>query len=176
MRIKGIAWFAFMVSVATLFSCAKEEQKTIMASQESEIEKYVKTLTGKRVEVNDGIWRVVIEEGTLEERSVKPGDSLWFDYAAYIFSSGKGTLFDTNIYEIAKLSGAQLDFDYLVTRREIVGKGKLIAGLDRGVVGAKKGERCYVIFSARHGFGNTQIGLVPKMSPIILEVWVKDIK
>lgn len=156
-------------------SCAKEEQLNLMSQQESAIDKYVNTLTNSGVVVEDGVWRVVMEEGSGTTEAVA-GDSLLINYAAYIFNSGKGDLYDTNVKSVANEAGLEMDFDLLQPRWVVVGKGKLLTGMDRGLISVKKGERCYVIFSARHGFGNTQIGLVPKMSPLLIEVWVVDVK
>lgn len=158
-----------------LLSCAKEEQLNVMSQQESAIDKFVETLADSRVVVEDGVWRVVMQEGSGSVEAVA-GDSLKINYAAYIFNSGKGDLYDTNIKSVANEAGLEMDFDLLQPRWVVVGKGKLLSGLDRGLISVKKGERCYVIFSARHGFGNTQIGLVPKMSPLLVEVWVLDVK
>ncbi|PKP05604.1 MAG: hypothetical protein CVU10_09625 [Bacteroidetes bacterium HGW-Bacteroidetes-5] len=156
-------------------SCAKEEQLNLMSQQESAIDKFVETLADSRVVVEDGVWRVVMEEGSGSGEAVA-GDSLKINYAAYIFNSGKGALYDTNIKSVANEAGLEMDFDFMQPKWVVVGKGKLLSGMDRGLISVKKGERCYVIFSARHGFGNTQIGLVPKMSPLLIEVWVLDVK
>lgn len=166
-----IALLIFLVPL----SCAKEEQLNLMSQQESAIDKFAETFADSRVVVEDGVWRVVMEEGSGTTEAVA-GDSLRINYAAYIFSSGKGALYDTNVKSVANEAGLELDFDLLQPRWVIVGRGKLLSGMDRGLISVKKGERCYVIFSARHGFGNTQIGLVPKMSPLLIEVWVLDVK
>jgi len=156
-------------------SCAKEEQLNLMSQQESAIDKFVKTLSDSRVVVEDGVWRVIMEEGAGTAEAAA-GDSVKINYASYIFNSGKGKLYDTNIKSVADGAGMEIDFDLLQPRWVLVGRGKLLSGLDRGLISVKRGERCYIIFSARHGFGNTQIGLIPKMSPLLIEVWVQDVK
>lgn len=164
-----------LIIILVPLSCAKEEQLNLMSQQESAIDKYVKSLANSGVVVEDGVWRVVMDEGSGTIEAVA-GDSLQINYAAYIFNSGKGDLYDTNVKSVANEAGLEMDFDLLQPRLVVLGRGKLLSGMDRGLISVKKGERCYLIFSARHGFGNTQIGLVPKMSPLLIEVWVLDVK
>ena len=146
-----------------------------MSQQESAIDKFVETFTDSRVVVEDGVWRVIMEEG-VGTTEAAAGDSVRINYAAYIFNSGKGALYDTNVKSVANEAGLDMDFSVLQPKWVLVGRGKLLSGLDIGLISVKKGERCYIIFSSRHGFGNTQIGLVPKMSPLLIEVWIQDVK
>ncbi len=164
-----------LILLFAIVSCTKEELLKQMTEQEKLIEKYASTLQSEEVVVNDGVWRVVLEEGS-GSYSAKAGDSVIFNYSAFIFSSGKGKIFDTSIKSVAKEAGLGMDQIFLKPRGKVVGIGELLPGLDRGLVGVKKGEKCYLLFSSRHGFGNKQIGMVPKMSPLIYEVWITDVK
>lgn len=165
-----------LFSVVSLnLSCAKEDTENIMLQQETTIESYVKTFTEQRVEVYDKVWRVVMTEG-LESVEAQNGDSVFFDFAAYVFSSGKGFLFSTNKRSIAEDAKMTQDVSLFRKWKVRLGSGELIAGLDEGLAGVRQGERCYVLFSSRKGFGPVQIGLVPKMSPLIYEVWITDVK
>lgn len=164
-----------LILLSLSLSCTKEELLNQMTEQEKLIEKYTSTLQSEEVVINDGVWRAVLEEGS-GSYSAKAGDSVIFNYSAYIFSNGKGKVFDTNIKSVAKEAGLGMDQVFLKPRAKVVGRGELLPGLDRGLIGVKKGEKCYLIFSSRHGFGNKQIGMVPKMSPLIYEVWIVDVK
>ncbi len=172
---KNILLSGVLFIVIFAVSCAKQERDNIIIDQQKSIESYAATFTSGRVEKNGMVWRLVLNEGHGDINAQK-GDSLYFLYAAYIFSSGKGPLIFTNILEIAKNNGfdvSNMSFDFY---REVVGNGKLLQGLDKGLIGVKPGEKCYVIFTANDGFGPVQIGLIPKMSPLIYEVWVSDVK
>lgn len=175
MKISLLNLLAAALMFFAVLSCAKEDRVNLMVQQEKSIESYAATFSQNRVEVSDFVWRVVLDEGS-EEITAQQGDSLIFEYAAYLFSSGKGFLFSTNIRSIATAAGITQDENIFYPRRIRVGKGELLPGLDIGLQGVRKGERCYVIFSARKGFGPVQIGLVPKMSSLIYEVWVRDVK
>jgi hypothetical protein len=175
MKIKAFTLIVLSLLLIFLNSCSKEERANLMTQQESQIESYIKTLQDKRVEVLDGVWRVVFEEGS-GNREAASGDSVVFNYAAYIFSSGKGALYDTNVKSIADEAGIYRELSHFVPKKEVLGKGRLLSGLEKGLISAKPGESSYVIFSARHGFGNVQTGLVPKMSPLLIEVWLIEVK
>ncbi len=175
MKIKSVALTLLISTFLLSGSCSKEETNNRTTEQEAQIETYVKTLSDARVEVSDGVWRVVLEEGSSNSVAAS-GDSVTFNYAAYIFSSGKGLLYDTNVKSIADEAGILRELTHLNPRRELLGKGRLLSGLDKGLISSKKGEKCYIIFSARHGFGNVQAGLVPKMSPLFIEVWMLEVK
>jgi len=157
-----------------LGSCMREELVNMVNEQESQIEKYVETLDDVEVAVDDGVWRVVMDGGS-NNYSAVAGDSVSFNYSAYIFRSGKGSLFDTNIRSVAKEAKLDLDLSAFTPRKRRIGRGELIKGLDKGLLGVRKGDRCYIIFSSKYGYGNKQIGMIPKMSPLIYEVWILDV-
>ena len=51
----------------------------------------------------------------------------------------------------------------------------MVTGLANGLVGAREGEMCEVVFSAKYGYDNDIVYDVPKMSPLIFQVWVEGI-
>jgi FKBP-type peptidyl-prolyl cis-trans isomerase len=167
--------FASVIIFLSLFSCSKDDRENTMIQQETSIEAYALTYDEDKVVAYDKVWRIVLNEGA-GSLEAQRGDSVIFDYAGYIFSSGKGALFGTSKRDIATEAGLNQDVNLFGKKRVKLGEGSLIAGLDKGLAGVKAGEKCYVIFSARYGFGPVQIGLVPKMSPLIYEVWVADVK
>ena len=156
-------------------SCSKQEFDTLMVKQDSDIERYADTFADSLVTVTSGVWRITKEKG-IADVVVARGDSILFNYKAHIFSSGPGQLFDTNIYEDGVAAGFGHELHYYSPRKSLAGRGHLLEGLERGLSGASKGERFYVVFSARYGFGNVQTAMVPKNSPLIYEVWIMDVK
>lgn len=159
-----------------LFACTKEDRELQIAQQIKEIDLFTKPFVtnGKRLIINSGSNRVVIDEGVGDTLAL--GDSVFFDFGGYIFQSRVGTLFETNIQSIAETFGINIynrGFDY---GKGIVGKGLFVNGLDKGLMGTKKGEHSFIVFPADMGFGNKDVGLVPRMTPLIYEVWIKEIK
>ena len=110
------------ITLLLIFSCSKEEEKLNNTRQEEMIEKYVSSLEGANVIFNDiGVWRIIENEGN-NNIIAKPGDSIFFYYAAYIFSNGKGKIYDTNVKEIAIENNFNVDFNLFEIRKEVIGR------------------------------------------------------
>lgn len=171
---KGIL-FMLMLSV-TLACCTKQDREIRIAEQIKAIDDFAKSSvsSGNRLVVYKGSTRLVINEGTGE--SLMVGDSVFFDFAGYIFQSGLGSLFETNIESVALAHGLKIYNRGYNYGKNVVGKGLLINGLDFGLQGTKVGEHSYIVFPTNLGFYNKDVGLVPKMSPLIYEVWIKEVK
>ena len=160
-----------LVALLAIVSCTKEDRKNTIVSQEESIDRYITSLSDVRVARNGGSNRIVYTEGTGEE-TLAAGDSIKFYYAGYIFRNGKGQLFATNNEQVATESGFPLEDGI---KKCILGRNDLVAGLAYGLVGAKAGEKCDVVFSAEYGYNNTVVYNVPKLSPLIFEIWVEEI-
>ena len=160
-----------MWTILLFASCAKEDRNNMIVNQEEAIDRYISQLEDVRVVRNGGASRLVYIEGE-GSHSLAAGDSVKFYYAGYVFSGGKGALFATNNPEIA----ANNDFPLAGGIEERVpGRGDMVKGLANGLMGARAGEKCDVVFSAKYGYGNTAVYNVPKMTPLIFEIWVEDI-
>lgn len=160
-----------MFALLLLVACAKEDRKNQLVTQEESIDKYISSLKDVRIARNGGSNRLVYKEGNGAD-SLALGDSVKFYYSGYIFSSGKGKLFATNDTLVAQRNSFPLSGGIEV--RELSSKA-MIEGLANGLVGAKAGEECNVVFSAKYGYDNDMVYNVPKMSPLIFEVRVDGI-
>lgn len=160
-----------LCAVLLFASCAKEDRNNTIVNQEESIDRYISQQKDVRVVRNGGSNRLVYIEGQGRD-SLAVGDTLKFYYAGYVFSGGKGSLFATNNPEIAQ----QKDFPLAGEVEEcVLGTGNMVKGLANGLVGARAGEKCDVVFSAKYGYDNTAVYNVPKMTPLIFEVWVEEI-
>jgi len=169
---KYIAISLVIFSIVT--SCSKQDEEYNITQQESMIDNFVKANSTKRVVVNNKASRIVLTEGVGE--SAAEGDSIFIEYAGYIFNGSKGNIFDTNVKTIAK----QFELDTTIRNfnqlKYAIGSDDLIPGLKNGLYGAKKGEQCYIVFSSESGFGKKPISNIPKLTPLIFEIWIKDLK
>jgi FKBP-type peptidyl-prolyl cis-trans isomerase len=156
---------------ALLLSCTKEDRKLALVTQEENIDKYINNLRGVRIARNGGSNRLVFAEGRGTD-SLALGDSVKFYYAGYVFSNGKGSLFATNDTLVAKNNGFELSGG---REEKVLSSKDMVRGLANGLVGAKAGEKCEVVFSAKYGYDNDVVYNVPKMSPLIFEIWVEGI-
>ena len=162
--------FAIISILFFLSACTKEDRNNTIVNQEERIDRYITSLSNVRVARNGGSNRIVYTEGQGEEAAA--GDLIKFYYAGYIFNGGKGTLFATNNPEVAQANSFPVSSGAVEC---VLGSGSLVRGLDAGLVGVKAGEKCDVVFSAKYGYNNTVVYNVPKMTPLIFEVWVEDI-
>ncbi|MEF9931351.1 MAG: FKBP-type peptidyl-prolyl cis-trans isomerase [Bacteroidales bacterium] len=163
--------FLILLFGCYLSSCTKQDRDNTIIDQEESIDNYISSLgANAKVIRNGNVSRVIVKEGSGEE--IVAGDSVIFYYAAYIFSSGKGELFATNNIEVAKASEFKTDGKL---ERRVVGSKDMLVGLSSGLVGAKRGETCNIVFSAKYGYNNTVVYNVPKLSPLFFEVWIESI-
>ena len=158
-------------SLLLLFSCAKEDRKNLLVNQEAAIDRYISSLEDVRIARNGGSNRIILEEGRGAD-SLALGDSVKFYYAGYVFSNGKGPLFATNDTTVALSKGFELSGGI---EKKLLSQKEMVRGLALGLVGAKVGEKCEVVFSAKYGYDNDMVYNVPKMSPLIFEIWVDGI-
>lgn len=160
-----------LCAVLLAVSCTKEDRNNRIVSQEEAIDRYISQLKDVRVVRNGGSNRLVYMEGHGKD-SLAVGDSVRFHYAGYTFSNGKGSLFVTNSPDIAEQNGFPLSGG---VEEKVLRSGDMLKGLANGLVGAKAGEKCDIVFSAKYGYDNTTVYNVPKMTPLIFEVWVESI-
>ena len=87
----------------TLLSCTKEDRKLTLIQQEEAIDQFVQSLAKDTVLYQKGVVRAVLEPGISVDPAdtLAAGDTIYFYYAGYIFSRGKGELFHTNSLAVA---------------------------------------------------------------------------
>lgn len=90
-------------------------------------------------------------------------------------SSSGLTMFATNHYATASLSGWSLsDGDYSPVSISMSDKD-IVAGLRDGLVGVRAGEVCDILFSGRYGFGKKPLGPIPANSALLYRIWVESV-
>ncbi len=161
-----------MISMLLAFSCTKQDRENTIVSQEEAIDSYINSMPDATVVRNGGSNRIVIDSGNAGGSEVAVGDSLYIRYAGYIFSRGKGALFVTNNEDVAK----EQEFPCMEAPEKIkLGSTGLVKGLELGLNGVREGEHCYIIFSAKYGYNNTQVSNISKLTPLFYEVWVDKV-
>ncbi len=165
-------------ALAATHSCSKQQTADTVNKQEEAISKY---LTGhyadNEIRRKNGSSRIIIDSGHGVD-SLVTGDSLYFNYAGFIFSNGPSKLFTTNVQSVAEKNGFTITstgetFDESST---IFDSHSFIPGLFDGLSGAREGEHCVVIFSSTYGFKDKAVANVPPSSALMYEVWVNKIK
>ncbi len=161
-------------------SCTKEQRKSMLTKQESNIESFTKSILSKvdtaYVVQHKGVTRVVVVPGQ--------GDSLEtglvsFYYAGYVLSSASlsaSNLFATNSEDVAASSKWELSgenqFDILTLN---IDNEDIVEGLRYGLEGVRAGQECYILFSGKYGFGKKPLGTIPANAALAYHVWVESI-
>ena len=160
-----------------LLSCAKEEKELTVADQEAAIESYINQNFSQYYIVRRGGSNRIIVDTTVvgATDSLEYGDSLYFYYAGYTFTSSPSSLFSTNNEYLATESGFSLsDQDFSIKKVHFT-PGAMISGLENGLYGVKDGEHCVILFSAKYGFYDDYVYNIPKLSALAFEIWVEDV-
>lgn len=177
-----VSFIWLLVITAMMTSCIKEQLEATYNKQEDQIDQYItKNMVVKndkggtdtlRVVRNNGANRLILKEGI--------GDGLAADgyvsfyYAGYTFSGGvsASNMFTTNRAATAEESGWNSedieDEIYEVSMQD----AEFIEGLRKGLLGVKAGEECEILFSAKYGFGNKSLGIIPAKTALLYRIWV----
>jgi FKBP-type peptidyl-prolyl cis-trans isomerase len=144
-----------------LSACTAESVKESLLRQEQDIERYINTLKSDTDNPVDtvynlnGVYRAVLQAGAGEGAAA--GDSVIFDYEAYIFASGKGDMYDAG------------------SESNTLGSGSYFAGLETGLTGMLTGEHAQIILVGDKGYGNVPVGVLPPNTPLIFEIWMSRV-
>lgn len=163
-----------VTAAAGLISCANEDKKLTIADQEAAIDSYInQNYANNTVVRRNGSNRVILDSTSVNiQDSLEYGDSLYFYYAGYIFTSSPSTLFSTNNSTVAEQHGFIVsDPDYSV-RKILFNEGCLVNGLENGLYGVKDGGHYLILFSAQYGFYDSYVYNIPKLSALAYEIWV----
>ena len=95
----------------------------------------------------------------------------------YMGALGNGTVFDTNIAEVAKQAGLDKEGREYNPFAFKLGTTEVISGWNIGVTGMKKGEIAQVILPASYAYGAQGVpGIIPPNSPLVFQIQVVDIQ
>lgn len=162
-------------------SCTSEVLQLTYSEQDKKIESFVqKQLSsnpGARAEYSDGVVRIVMAEG--EGEALKSGGTVSMYYAGYDFSNGSlsnEVLFATNNKDIATAAKWELSGDPSYEPIVIDMDENLLEGLKTGLVGVRRSEECYILFSGKHAYGKVSVGTIPAKAPLAYHIWVNDIE
>ncbi|MBO4842099.1 MAG: FKBP-type peptidyl-prolyl cis-trans isomerase [Bacteroidales bacterium] len=140
-------------------SCESEVREANI-NQNKYIDDYItKNYSDKEIVRYEGVVRVVLANNLPTSTAIESGDSALLYLNGFTFGQ----------------SGPQSQFtcDTAMVR---VGKGQLITGLDRGLIGARLGQEALILFPSQLGYGKQTVGLVPENTALLFDVLVAAIK
>lgn len=163
--------FLLIISIFTV-SCMKSQLEVTYNKQEEQIDKYISQKDTLTIVRNSGANRIIIKEG--EGEALAKDGYVSFYYAGYAFngSVSASNLFATNRIATAQEANWNVE-DIDVELYEISLKdADLIPGLKYGLEGVKPGEECEILFSAKYGFGDKALGIIPAKTALLYKIWV----
>ncbi len=186
MRTKGYiletaALAALFFGAVLLQGCSKQSLQTTYDNQDKKIDQFIQSQLNSsaalRVYAEGGVSRLVISEGEGAD-SLSTEGTVSFFYTGYTFSGSLSSknIFATNDPSVAgsgdwgKLSGVDTTA-VTVSLRD----SDLVEGLRKGLFGVRKGEKCMIMFSGQHAFGNKSVGTIPANSALLYNVSVTEI-
>jgi FKBP-type peptidyl-prolyl cis-trans isomerase 2 len=149
-----------LAAALTLALSCESEVREANINQNEYIDKYIqREFSDKEIVRYEGVVRVVLANNLPVTTAIESGDSASLCLIGYTFGQ----------------SGPESQFtvDSITVR---VGKGDLITGLDRGLIGARLGQESLILFPAQFGYGKQPVGLVPKNTALMFDVLVTAIK
>jgi hypothetical protein len=183
-KSKKVLFLPLAICMLPLFCfCTKEDEKNLLAQQEKSIDTFISRDTTDAYRKNKDTLIIVTNKRETNRIVWNPkagdtlavGDEVTFAYIARIFNSGKGAIFSTNLPQLVDEGYWSISIypdDY---GRNVVGVGYYISGLDAGLIGMRAGEYAYIIFTSQYGYGNKELSMIPKMTPLMFEVEIESI-
>ncbi|MBO4571002.1 MAG: FKBP-type peptidyl-prolyl cis-trans isomerase [Bacteroidales bacterium] len=145
-------------AAVVLFASCQSENALTLVNQEAAIDKYITSkYADYEVFRNGGANRVIVIAGDSTVLAA-PGDSIRMMIEGNVFTSSPSTRFLTDEVTVE------------------LGPNDLVKGLEKGLEGVAKGEECYVFFSAKYGYYDSSLGVVPPMSALMFHIKTLDIK
>lgn len=177
-RLKTSA--ALAAALLVLASCENKLESTY-TKQEANIESIVSALTRAdetaTVDYHDGSVRVTVVHG--EGEALESDGAVSFYYAGHVITSGSisnSNLFVTNYEDFANsVKWSISDTSAFKIKILDLSGEQIVAGLQKGLVGVKSGDECYVLFSGKHGFGSRAYGRVPQNAALAYHLWIKSV-
>ena len=169
-----------MLAVAVLAAACTSETENTYTSQSEQIEKYVTSRLSAdpdmRVEYNGSVLRLVESEGSGTQLEEKGTATIL--YAGYNFNTStisKATLFATNDSDVAAECGWTVSDETIFGEVDVdLGDDSYVKGLRMGLVGAREGETCLILFSGKYGLGK-QVGTIPANAALAYRVKVQKV-
>ena len=176
---------ALLLLGAALSGCTKQAIQLTYDKQEANIDKVVESVLKQdenaTVEYPDGVVRIRLSASTSVESDpqLEKGGKISFYYGGYTLPStsiSTSNLFATNLKDLADASGwSNVDESAFEQEEVVIGKGELVQGLERGLIGVRKGDNVLILFSGKYGWGNRPRGIVPARSALAWQIWVVDV-
>jgi hypothetical protein len=168
---KRHGFFCILLTLAFAPSCKDDDTED---KQRQGIERYITGTLNAEVDEKDGVYYVPVHVDSSRQRvPVEAGDMVELEYEAFVLG---GNLFAASNDSIARQNGLE-PYPWGGSGAGVeVGSGKLISGLDRGLLRMALGEQAMLIFPFTLGYGKESVGLVPSQTALVFNVLVTKVE
>ena len=185
--ISILTFAAAVLALSQISACTSQSLETTYATLEESIDRYIAS------HFSDSVAYTIHRNAGSNRVTVNPSDSAGFEIPSDTLMAGGTVVFDyaldlfgnsfppqdmraATTEELAGQGGIWGDSTTFVPVTVNLSDKHLLPGLRNGLLGVYAGEECYILFSAKYGFGNKEINAIPKMSSLMYHVWVHSIE
>ncbi len=184
-RVKIAIWgLTILLMVSALVGC--EGSNEFVPKQRTQIERFLANRNAEYQLVGDSVFvhvagNKLAESGTLpaEPQTIAVGDSLTFNFEAYIFTSNPATKpYYTNKKWLMDKFYPDFDSSYwdFSPRRIKIGNGEILTSLEEALMGRMVGDSIAVFLTSNNGYGDSAMGTVEENTALMWVLNVEDIK
>lgn len=123
-----------------------------------------KNLTATPLE--SGLYLILTKENK-KGKAIAQGASIKFNYVGRLLN---GTIFDTNLEEVAKENNMFQDGRPYEPLQTMAGVGQMIPGVDEAFTKMKVGEKATLIIPFQLAYGDRDLGQIPPYSTLVFEL------
>lgn len=149
----------------------EEELNKHKAAEPAKLEKYIKDKNLKTTKTASGLQYVITKPGT--GANAKVGDSI---HVNYVGSLTNGTVFDTNLPDVAKKEKIFMPQRPYEALKFQLGVDGVIPGWTEAFQLFNKGTKATLVIPSSLAYGDRPSGKIPPYAPLVFEVEVLDIK
>ncbi len=165
---------AAIVLAIGMAACGGEEEELLTKQQEA-IEKYLDS-KGLEYTIEGGAYKVIVAAGATDGVRAQRGDSLTFNYAAYVFTNSPNGLYATSW---AHLVEGQKDlnteyWDFSPARIKL-GESPIIKGVENALENCCVGDSLQIFMPSELGYGAEEMGSVTKNTALMFIVKIENI-
>ena len=157
--------------------CKKDDDENSVYNQDERIRRYLDSNNITYVSYG-GIFKSYLNTVPNNGRLLQPGDSLYFYFAEYMFSSRVDSLFYTNIAELVEEHG--FDPQTFDTRPKGIRYGAekppLLKGIEIGLDKCREKDTVMLYMNSDYAYGDRAMGIVPENSSIAVLLILDEIK
>lgn len=181
---------SILLSVVTLviIFAGCSSKSTYIVDQRTAFESYLRPEgKGDTIKLQSMVYKHTLNmkrDGFATSKIISGGDSLVFMFAIFKFESGIGQMLYTNIDTLITKKTVLNNRDTILNtefwsfdpKRAKLGDGKLMKGVEVGLVGSREGDSVHLFVTSDLAYGGKINNIVGKNTPLVWIVKIEEVK